>query len=191
MENNNQGINTVEGSMPPVATPKTYSEQEVQQMLQSEADRRVNQAREKWEKEASRKISEAEKLAGMSEEQKLKYSLEQKEREFAARERELVMKENKTTASQLLNERGLPLQLLDLVVAEDAETTLKHITALETSFKEAVAAQVKTVIGGNTPKASIATPSGPTKAEFIKMNYTQRMELLKSNPQLYKTLSGL
>ena len=154
MENNN--TNTANAA-PETATPKTYTHEEVEKMIQAEADRRVNQAYQKWEKDSQKKLTEAEKLARMSEDEKKAYQLTQKEQEIAAKEREFTLKENKLTASSLLNEKGLPTDLLDFVVSETAENTMARINKLDQAFKNAVAAQVKTVIGGNSPKARRST----------------------------------
>lgn len=189
MENNNTHTTPTNGAEQQVATPKTYTHEEVEKMIQAEADRRVNQAYQKWEKDSQKKLTEAEKLAKMSEDEKKAYQLTQKEQEIAAKEREFILKENKLTASSLLNEKGLPTDLLDFVVSETAEDTMARINKLEQAFKNAVAAQVKTVIGGNSPKASVATPTGITPEKFATMNYKERLELLKSNPELYKRLT--
>ena len=49
------------------ATEKTYTQAEVEELLQREADRRVTQALQKQEKKNAEKVREAEKLAKMNE----------------------------------------------------------------------------------------------------------------------------
>lgn len=71
--------------------------------LQSETDRRVNQARAKWEKE----LEEKERLAKLSEEEKIEELKRIKEEELAERERELKIKTVKLEILENLKEAGL------------------------------------------------------------------------------------
>lgn len=57
---------------------KTYTQEEVNKLLQSEADRRVSEALKKQQK----KFDEAQKLANMSSEEKLNYEYNQKLQEL-------------------------------------------------------------------------------------------------------------
>ena len=54
-------------------TVKTYTQEEVEALLQSEADRRVTAALKKAEMKNQAKIKEAEKLAQMNEQEKYAY----------------------------------------------------------------------------------------------------------------------
>ena len=59
---------------------KTYTQEEVNELLQREADRRVSEALKKQAKKNEEKVREAEKLAKMNEEEKYRYELEQREK---------------------------------------------------------------------------------------------------------------
>ena len=59
---------------------RTYSQEEVDALLQAEVDRRITTALKKQEKKNQEKIKEAEKLAQLNEEEKYKYQLEQREK---------------------------------------------------------------------------------------------------------------
>ena len=52
---------------------KTYTQEEVDLMLQQEGDRRVTQALKKQEQKQAERIREAEKLAQMNEQEKYVY----------------------------------------------------------------------------------------------------------------------
>ena len=108
-------------------TPRTYTEEEVRELLQKEGDKRVSEAMKKAERKSQAKIKEATKLAQMNEEQKFQYELEQREKAIEAKEKELALAENKATASQVLADRGLSAKLVDMVVAEDADEMMDNI----------------------------------------------------------------
>ena len=116
-------------------TPKTYTQEEVDALLQKEGDKRVTEALKKQERKNADKVREAEKLAQMNEQQKYEYQLEQREKAILEKERALAMAENKNEASKILAEKGLSLALVDFVVAEDAETMNANISLLEKAFK--------------------------------------------------------
>ena len=115
---------------------RTYSQEEVDALLQAEVDRRITSALKKQEKKNQEKIKEAEKLAQLNEEEKYKYQLEQREKALEEKERKMALMENKAEASNALNSRGISISLADLVVAEDADTMMENIKLLEEEFRK-------------------------------------------------------
>ena len=89
----------------------------------------------------------------MSAEEKYKYELDKREAAIAEKERSLALAENKVAASQILQEKGLPIALVDLVVAESAETMNERIKGLESAFTSAVKTEVENRLKAATPKA--------------------------------------
>lgn len=169
---------------------KTYSQEEFEKALQSETDRRVSMALSKKEKEMSKKLTEAEKLAKMSEEDKLRYTLEQKEKELAEKEREFTLRDNKIAAMKTLSEKELPAELVDFVVAEDAEVMMANIQLLDKHIKNAVANQVKARLASPTPTKGLQSMNEMTKAEFDKLPFAKKVELQTTNRELYNKLMG-
>lgn len=117
--------------------------EELQALLQREGDKRVTEAMKKADKKKADAIKEAERLAAMSAEEKYKYELDKREAAIAEKERSLALAENKVVASQILQEKGLPIALVDLVVAESAETMNERIKGLESAFSSAVKIEVE------------------------------------------------
>lgn len=163
---------------------KTYTQEEVDALLQKEGDRRVSEALKKQEKK-----NEAEKLALMNEQEKHEYELKKREEDILKREKELSLMECKNTASRILSEKGLSLDLVDFIVSEDAEKTKKNIDKLEKAFNACVQSEVNRRIGGSQPKSGVnAELTNITKQDFAKMTISQQNELLKTNPDLYNML---
>lgn len=169
---------------------KTYTQAEVDEMLQREADRRVSQALQKQEKKNAEKMREAQKLAQMNEAEKFQYELEQREKAIIEKEKALALAENKNEASKILAEKGLSLTLVDFVVAEDAETMNANISLLEKAFKQSVKAEVEKRLGSSAPKKNLPPDETLTKERFKQMSITEQQELYKNNPDLYKSLTG-
>ena len=117
---------------------KTYTQEEVDALLQQETDRRVTAALKKQEAKNQKKVMEAKKLAAMDEQARYEYELEQREAAIAEKEKELALAENRTEASKILNDRGIDLSLVDFVVAETAEDMMTNIDLLDKAFKKSV-----------------------------------------------------
>lgn len=172
------------------ATPKTYTQEEVDALLQKEGDKRVTEALKKQERKNAEKMREAEKLAQMNEQQKYEYQLEQREKALAEKEKALALAENKNEASKILAEKGLSLQLVDFVVAESAEDMNNNIALLEKAFKASVKAEVEKRLGSSSPKKNLPPDEAITKESFKKMSIIEQNKLFSENPELYKALTS-
>lgn len=169
---------------------KTYTLEEVQKLLQQEGDRRVSAALKKAEKKNAEKLKEAEKLAKMNADEKFQYELEQREKAIEAKEKELALAENKNEASKILAEKGISLDLVDFVVAEDAETMNTNISLLDKAFKASVKAEVEKRLKSSTPKKELPLDKELTAENFRKMSIAEQTRLFNENPTLYKSLTG-
>ena len=172
-----------------VAVEKTYTESEVQALLQREGDRRVSSALKKQQKEFERQTAEADKLRDMDESQRKEYEYTQRLQELENKEREFAIAQNKLEATKVMANRELPIEFVDYIVAEDAETMMENITAFERAFKSAVADAVAKKIASPAPKTGSAKQTGMTKEEFRKLSVAQQTEIFRSNPELYKQMT--
>lgn len=169
---------------------KTYTQAELDALLQQETDRRVTAALKKQQQKNEAKVKEAEKLAQMNEQEKYEYQLEQREKQIAEKERELALAENKNAASKILAEKGLSLSLVDFVVAEDADTMDTNIKLLEQAFNQSVKAEVEKRLASKAPRKSLPLDKPIGREEFLKMSTLELMELKESNPELYDSLKN-
>ena len=128
---------------------------------QAEFDRRVQKAvntavtkaQQKWQALADENLSEAEKLAKMTKEEKAQYLQQKKEKELIDRETEITRKELMAEAKNTLAEKKLPVGLADVLNYADADSCSKSISAVEKAFQEAVETAVQDRLkGGKPPK---------------------------------------
>lgn len=63
----------------------------------------------------------------------------------------------------MLANRNLPVQFVDYIIAEDADTMMANIDTFEKMFKSAVADAVAARIAQPTPKSGSAQQTGMTK----------------------------
>lgn len=188
-EEMNKGSNTdltTEGSQD---TEKTYTQAEVDMLLQKEGDRRVSQMMKKQEEKFARKLAEAEKLRDMDEGQRREYEYNSRLKELEQKEKDFAIAQNKLEASKILSNRGLPVDFVEYIVAEDAETMMENITVFERAFKAAVADEVARKIASPVPKTGAGKQTGMTKEEFRTLSTAQQAEIYRTNPELYRSMT--
>ena len=168
---------------------KTYTQEEVDALLQQETDRRVSSALKKAEKKNAEKLREAQKLAQMNEQEKFEYELQQREAAIAEKEKELALAENKAEASKILAEKGISISLVDFVVAENADDMKANIDLLEKAFKASVKQEVEKRLASSAPKKSLPMDKAITKEDFAKMSYAEMIALKNEQPELYASFT--
>jgi hypothetical protein len=186
--NENQNINVNEE----VATTteneevKTYTQEEVMALLQSEADKRVNQALAKQQKKYEKQLS-LSKLDG-SEREKA-----EKDNRIAELEEQLAqfnIERNKSELKSVLAARGLSAEFADIVlINDDIEASQANIDKLDKLFKAAVKAEVeKRLAGSNAPRGNGGATPELTKESAKKLSIAEMSALKDSNPELYNKL---
>ena len=133
---------------------------------QAEFDRRVQKAvntsvtnaQEKWQALTDDKLSEAEKLAKMTKEEKAQYMQQKKEKELSEREAAITRKELMAEARNTLACDGLPQELAEVLNYTDADACKKSMETVKTAFQKAVEAAVEEKLkGGKPPKKATET----------------------------------
>jgi hypothetical protein len=188
--NQNDGNNTQSSGD---TEPKTYTQDELNKMLQSETDKRVTEAlktsKEKWQQEYEKKIEaekkEAVRLATLSAEEKRIEEQKQYQIKLEEREKEVKLRELKLDTIALLQEESLPVQFSEFLIGQDAELTNENIKQFKKHFSEAVESAVNERIKGKTPSSGSTSFA---EKKLADMTSQERIELRKSNPELYKNL---
>ena len=143
---------------------------------QAEFDRRVQKAvntavtnaQEKWQALTDDKLSEAEKLAKMTKEEKAQYMQQKKEKELSEREAAITRKELMAEARNTLAGDGLPQELAEVLNYTDADACKKSMETVKAAFQKAVEAAVEEKLkGGKPPKK--ATETDEQKAQQQKV----------------------
>lgn len=164
---------------------KTYTAAEVESMI----DSRISKAYDKWQKKASAQISEADKLARMSESEKASYEISQREKALADKEKALAVQENKIQAAKVMSDKGISLAFLDFIVSDDADAMMENIKLFQKELQRNVEAEVRKRMASGTPKVGGASVE-LTSDTFRKMSLAQQTDLYKHDPDTYKKLSG-
>ena len=183
MENNQQG----QGADNPGTEPegKTYTQEEVLRLLQSESDKRVNQALAKQKKEYEKKLS----LTSLDEQQRKDAEAQMRIEELQNQLAQFQIEKNKSELKSVLSSRGLSAEFADIIsIGEDITEAQTNIDTLDRLFKAAVKAEVEKRLAGNAPKGNGSTATEITKESAKKMSMAQLNELANSNPELFEKL---
>lgn len=164
---------------------KTYTQEEVMALLQSEADRRVTSALAKQKKEYEKKLS-LSKLDGDEREKAEKDATIADLREQLAA---FQIERNRSELKSVLGSRGLSAEFADIItINDDIEASQANIDKLDKLFKAAVKAEVEKRLSGNAPRGNSTTPAELTKEKALKMSMAELEKLNAENPELFKKL---
>lgn len=111
---------------------------------QAEFDRRVQKAvntavtnaQEKWQALTDDKLSEADKLAKMTKEEKAQYMQKKKEKELSDREAAVTRSELMAEAKNNLSDEGLPVELAEVLNYTDADACKKSMETVKKSVSD-------------------------------------------------------
>lgn len=162
---------------------------EFDRRVQKAIDTAVSNAQKKWKDLHDDKLSEAEKLAKMTNEEKAAYRMSQMENELNAFKEKDTLAEMSKTARKMLSEEDItiPDELLAHLVSTDAEDTKNTVQAFAKLFKDAVQEAIKTKYKGNPPKKGTGGKGSMTKDQIMAVkNPTERQKLIAEHMELFQ-----
>lgn len=177
--------------------PMSFDDFLAQEGNQAEFDRRVNKAintavtkaEEKWKALTDDKLTEAEKLAKMTKEEKAEYRAKKAEKELEELKKMNARTELAKTARKMLADEdiNIPEELLSNLVADDADGTKTAVESFAKMYKEAVQAAVKEAIKGKPPKAGTGGGNTITKEQIMDIkDPIERQKMIRENINLFQ-----
>lgn len=178
--------NVVEQEGQETQEQKTYTQEEVLALLQSESDKRVAQALKTQQKKYEKQLS-LSKLDGTEREKA------EKDNRIAELEEQLAqftIERNKSELKSVLSSRGLSAEFADIItITDDIEASQANIEKLDKLFKAAVRAEVERRLANNAPKGNGNGANVEiTKDSAKKMTMAELNELATKNPELFNKL---
>ena len=122
------------------------SQSEVDSLVGKAVNTALKKAKADWEQQKAQDIedakTQAQKFGQMTAEEKAIEAERIRIEKIEERENALNKRELKTTAIDVLSEKGLPVELADILYYEDENTTKEHLDRVEKAFNKAVEAGV-------------------------------------------------
>ena len=164
---------------------KTYTQEEVLKLLQSETDKRVNQALATQQKKYEKQLS----LSKLDGDERAKAEKDNRIAELEEQLAQFTIERNKSELKSVLGSRGLSAEFADIIaINDDIEASQANIDKLDKLFKLAVKAEVEKRLAGNAPKGNGSSSTEITKESAKKMSMAEMAQLQASNPELYNKL---
>ncbi|KID42703.1 Phage capsid and scaffold [Levilactobacillus brevis] len=187
-------------------TPKTYTQEDVNKMMAAKAREVDEKNKSEWQKQQdelkSKYLKEGETRAQMTAEEKAKAALDderqalKKEQDEWHKKQQEQERQNALTATQeLLTSKGLPKSFAESLTDLNPQTRQANVEAFEKTFNGAIDQTIaERSKGGRTPQGGNSGPAvnkgDITRKEFEAMDPAERMDLYKSDKELYQKLKG-
>lgn len=176
--------------------PMSFEEFLKQEGNQAEFDRRVQKAtqtavsnaQQKWQALTDDKLTEAEKLAKMTKEEKAEYRANKLQKELDDYKRKDALSDMARTARKMLSEEeiNIPDELLSHLISEDADQTKTAVESFSKLFKDMVQEAVKNALKGSAPKAGTGGTT-VTKEQILAIkNPSERQRMIAENIALFQ-----
>lgn len=185
MENMNDNVIETQVDETTETETKTFTYEEVMALIQSESDKRTNQALAKQKKQYEKQLS----LSKLDGDEREKAEKDNRIAELEQQLAEYQIERNRSELKSVLASRGLSAEFCDILqITDDIETSQANIDKLDKLFKNAVRAEVERRLAGNTPKGNGSGAAEITKESAKKMSIAEMNELAKNNPELFAKL---
>lgn len=190
MENENTNININEENVEQknstnVETEKTYSQEEVLKLLQSETDRRVTEALNKQQRKYEKQLS----LSKLDGDEREKAEKDNRIAELEEKLAQYEIEKNRSELKSVLSTRGLSAEFADIIaINDDIAASQANIDKLDKLFKAAVKAEVEKRLAGNVPKGNSTATTEITKETAGKLSLAEMNELAKKDPEKFSKL---
>ena len=165
---------------------KTFTQDELDHIVQERVKRAVAKAQKDAEDKIKQAQSEGERLAKLTKDERAKEEEAKRLADLEAREKAIAVKELRIETQSLLSDEGLPIEFLDVVMADTAESVKENIASVRKVFDEAVEKRVNERLTQDKPRRG-ATAGAMSKAEILAVkDVSERQKLIAENLELFR-----
>ena len=157
---------------------KMFTQDEVNSII----DKRLARERAKFDEQLKTKVNEAERLAKLSEEERKKEELKIQQEQFNAQIKEFEQMKREFERAQLLNEtqrqlseRDLPIDVAEMLLGVDADTTKDNIDKFEAKWSESLQKAVNNKLNNSSvsPRTPVRDNAGKKHKNIKDMSLSE------------------
>lgn len=164
---------------------KTYTQEEVLELLQRETDKRVTEALKKQQKKHDKQLS----LSKLDGDEREKAEKDNRIAELEEQLAQFTIAQNKSELKSVLSSRGLSAEFADIItITDDLEASQANIDKLDKLFKNAVKAEVERRLAGKAPKGNGTSGAEITKESAKKLSMAELNKLAETQPELFNKI---
>ena len=165
---------------------KTFTQDELDHIVQERVKRAVAKAQKDAEDKIKQAQSEGERLAKLTKDERAKEEEAKRLADLEAREKAIAVKELRIETQSLLSDEGLPIEFLDVVMADTAESVKENIASIRKVFDEAVEKRVNERLTQDKRRRG-TTAGAMSKAEIMAVKDVKaRQKLIAENLELFR-----
>lgn len=131
-------------------------------------DTALKNARARWEKEKDESLSEAEKLAKMTKDERDRYQFKKDQESFAAEKAKFEREKLIVATGNELNGMNIDSSLAELIVGNDADETKKRLETFTKAFNGAVEKAIDSKLKGGSAMKKAQEDDSDLDAEIKK-----------------------
>lgn len=131
-------------------------------------DTALKNARARWEKEKDESLSEAEKLAKMTKDERDRYQFKKDQESFAAEKAKFEREKLIVATGNELNGMNIDSSLAELIVGNDADETKKRLETFTKAFNGAVEKAIDSKLKGGSVMKKAQEDDSDLDAEIKK-----------------------
>lgn len=121
-----------------------------------------------WQEQMEKAKQESEKTKDMKPDEKAKYELDKIKKANEDKEAELIKRELRLDAHNILVERKLDCRVLDILDYSNKENCIKSIDTIESILKDALEVAINDRLKGSTPKQATNNTTSSLEDEIKK-----------------------
>lgn len=141
---------------------------------QADVDKMIRKEQAKWKRQQEKAISEAQRLAGLTAEERAAEEAKTREENLTKREAEITRRELRAQALSDLAEQQMPAELADLLDYSDADACAESIKKIRGVWQKAVQKGVEARVKGSAPKTGSGKNTAPkTMRDAIAAHYNK------------------
>ena len=139
----------------------TFTQDQVNELIQKRVNELNKKSDETTKQAVSDAISEYERKAKLTEEERVTEAQKEKLKEIEEREHSITMRERKSDCLLALSKKNIPADFADYLIDNDAEKMAANIESFSTIWEEKLmeGVQAKLKASGATPTDKSSTPS--------------------------------
>ena len=153
--------------------PKTFTQEDFAKQLSKTLADKEAKLEKKLSDKFDKEMSERDRLAKLSAEEKESEVNKKRDADSADRERGITLRENRADAREVLQSKNISSELVDFVVDVDKDKTNENIVNLEKAFLKAVETGVSERLKGKTPETK-KTESNPAHKSTADLLYGRK-----------------
>lgn len=164
----------------------TFTQEQVDDII----NKRLARERAKFDEQLKTKVSEAERLAKLTEEERRHEELkiqqeqiEQQRKEFEDMKREFERTRLLNETQRQLGEKNLPIDVAEMLLGKDADSTKANIDKFESKWLESLQKAVEDKLNNSSvsPRTPVRDNMGQKHKDTSKMSLEEFIEYKKNN----------